>query len=117
MIFLGLGLDNSFFGPLSDSFGGKPIVYIGLYLVFASIFVFCSHFGSAMNIWGNFKELGTLPPQGTISIIYDKDLLRGIIGKNMSFVTAFFILVPIVAPRFGKFFLDHYGWSYFYMNN
>ena len=37
-------------------------------------------------------------------------------AKIMSFVTAFFILVPIVAPAMGKFFLDHYGWeAIFYM--
>ena len=37
-------------------------------------------------------------------------------AKIMSFVTAFFILVPIVAPAMGKFFLDNYGWeAIFYM--
>jgi DHA1 family bicyclomycin/chloramphenicol resistance-like MFS transporter len=37
-------------------------------------------------------------------------------AKIMSFVTAFFILVPIIAPAMGKFFLDHYSWeAIFYM--
>ena len=29
MIFLGLGLGQLIFGPISDSFGRKPVVYIG----------------------------------------------------------------------------------------
>ena len=32
MIFLGLGVGQLFFGPLSDSFGRKPIVYAGFIL-------------------------------------------------------------------------------------
>ncbi|MEM6866314.1 MAG: MFS transporter, partial [Bacteroidota bacterium] len=30
MIFLGLGVGQLFFGPLSDSYGRKPVVYLGM---------------------------------------------------------------------------------------
>ena len=36
MIFLGLGLGQLIFGPLSDSYGRKPIIYLG-FLVFAFV--------------------------------------------------------------------------------
>ena len=40
MIFLGLGVGQLFFGPLSDSLGRKPIVYLG-FTVFLIASVIC----------------------------------------------------------------------------
>ena len=40
MIFLGLGFGQLIFGPLSDSFGRKPIVYIG-FVVFIIASIIC----------------------------------------------------------------------------
>src|SRR5690606_34931712 len=40
MIFLGLGVGQLVFGPLSDSFGRKPIVYIG-FVVFCVASAIC----------------------------------------------------------------------------
>ena len=39
MIFLGLGVGQLAFGPLSDSFGRKPVVYFGLGLFFLASIV------------------------------------------------------------------------------
>ena len=36
MIFLGLGLGQLFFGPLSDCYGRKPMVYAGFVLFFVA---------------------------------------------------------------------------------
>ena len=40
MIFLGLGVGQLLFGPLSDSFGRKPIVYVG-FILFAIASIIC----------------------------------------------------------------------------
>ena len=40
MIFLGLGVGQLFFGPLSDSYGRKPIVYLGI-MVFVVASIIC----------------------------------------------------------------------------
>jgi len=40
MIFLGLGIGQLFFGPLSDCYGRKPIVYLG-FLVFIVASIIC----------------------------------------------------------------------------
>jgi len=46
----------------------------------------------------------------TISII--RDTYKGnYMARVMSFVTAFFILVPVVAPAIGKVILDGFGWE------
>ena len=40
MIFLGLGFGQLIFGPISDSFGRKPVVYIG-FIVFVLASFLC----------------------------------------------------------------------------
>ena len=39
MIFLGLGVGQLFFGPISDSFGRKPVVYIGFTIFLLASFI------------------------------------------------------------------------------
>lgn len=117
MIFLGLGVGQLVFGPLSDSFGRKPIVYIG-FIVFCVASVICVLAPNLewMILGRILQGIGLSAPR-TISISMIRDSYKGdYMAKIMSFVTAFFILVPIVAPAMGKFFLDHYGWeAIFYM--
>lgn len=48
----------------------------------------------------------------TIAISIIRDLYKGdYMARVMSFVTAFFILVPVVAPAIGKFVLDLFNWQ------
>lgn len=117
MIFLGLGVGQLFFGPLSDSFGRKPVVYIG-FIIFALASMLCvfAHSFEIMLIGRILQGVGLSAPR-TIVISIIRDMYRGdYMAKIMSFVTAFFILVPVVAPAFGKAILDHFNWqAIFYM--
>ena len=111
MIFLGLGFGQLLFGPLSDSFGRKPMVYIGL-SVFAVASIVCVLSPSLeWMIFGRILQgIGLAAPR-TIAIAIIRDMYKGdYMAKIMSFVTTFFILVPVVAPVMGKFILNHYNW-------
>lgn len=112
MIFLGLGVGQLFFGPISDSFGRKPVVYLGfsIFLV-ASIICLIAPSLEIMVVGRILQGIGLSAPR-TISISIIRDTYHGdYMAKVMSFVTAFFILVPVVAPAIGKLILDAAGWQ------
>ncbi|GGW30942.1 Bcr/CflA family drug resistance efflux transporter [Arenibacter certesii] len=112
MIFLGLGIGQLMLGPLSDSFGRKPIVYFG-FVIFIIASIICV-FAPSLEwmLAGRVLQGIGLSAARSISISMIRDSYRGdYMAKIMSFVTAFFILVPIVAPAMGKFFLDRFGWE------
>ena len=116
MIFLGLGFGQLIFGPISDSFGRKPVVYIGFgVFVLASFLCIYAPNIEIMVLGRIFQGIG-LSASRSISIAMIRDRFEGdYMAKIMSFVVTIFILVPIIAPSLGKFLLDNYGWeSIFY---
>tara|TARA_R110002167_G_scaffold61561_7_gene173685 strand:+ start:2384 stop:3604 length:1221 start_codon:yes stop_codon:yes gene_type:complete len=116
MIFLGLGFGQLLSGPLSDSFGRKPIIYVG-FIVFAFASLICVFATSLeMMIVGRLLQGIGLSAPRTISIAMVRDRFSGnYMAKVMSFIVVIFILVPVVAPAIGKLMLDLYGWrSIFY---
>lgn len=117
MIFLGLGVGQLFFGPLSDSLGRKPIVYFGFTIFLGASIVCLLAPNLEMMLIGRVLQGVGLSAPRTISISIIRDTYRGdYMAKIMSFVTAFFILVPVVAPAIGKGIMDVMGWEgIFYM--
>ena len=117
MIFLGLGIGPLLFGPLSDSLGRKPVVYMGFVLFIIASFICVTSTSLEIMVLGRVLQGVGLSAPRTISIAIIRDLFRGdYMARIMSFVTVVFILVPVVAPTMGKFVLDYYSWeSIFYV--
>ncbi len=111
MIFLGLGFGQLLFGPLSDSIGRKPVIYIG-FLVFVAASMLCVFATNVeMMIVGRILQGIGLSAPRTISIAMVRDSFSGdYMAKIMSFIVAIFILVPVIAPALGKLMLDTFGW-------
>lgn len=112
MIFLGLGIGQIIFGPLSDSFGRKPIVYSG-FIVFIIASIICLTTRSyEMMIFGRVLQGIGLSAPRTMSIAMVRDCYSGDhMAKILSIVVMTFILVPVIAPTLGQFLINHFSWK------
>jgi DHA1 family bicyclomycin/chloramphenicol resistance-like MFS transporter len=112
MIFLGLGIGQLVFGPMSDTYGRKRIIYIG-FIVFCIASIICVSANSLeVMVAGRILQGVGLSAPRTISTSMIRDTYEGnYMAKIMSFVTVIFIIVPTIAPALGKFIADHFSWQ------
>ncbi|MCT4630962.1 multidrug effflux MFS transporter [Winogradskyella sp.] len=111
-IFLGLGIGQLIFGPLSDSFGRKPIVYVGFILFIIASIICVTTKSFEMMLFGRVLQGIALASPRTMCIAMVRDSYDGdYMAKILSIVVMVFILVPVVAPTIGQFLMHHYGWK------
>ncbi len=107
----GMGVGTLFTGPLSDTFGRKPVIIAG-----AALFVV----GAALAAQAQTLEqlvaarilqgLGVAGPR-IVTLAIVRDLYDGRrMAQIMSYAMLIFTLVPAVAPYMGAFIIDAYGW-------
>ena len=110
-LFLGLGVGQVVYGPLSDSIGRKPTIYAGyaLFICGCLLSMFASNF-SIMLLGRVLQGVGVAGPRSvTLALIRDQYEGRAM-ARVMSFVMAVFILVPVIAPAFGQAILIFANW-------
>ncbi|WP_111707765.1 multidrug effflux MFS transporter [Lutibacter citreus] len=112
MIFLGLGIGPLLFGPISDSVGRKPIVYVGFVIFIIASFICLNASSIEVMVIGRILQGIGLSAARTISIAIVRDTFSGdYMARIMSFITVMFLLVPTFAPALGKLALDIYNWE------
>jgi DHA1 family bicyclomycin/chloramphenicol resistance-like MFS transporter len=102
-LFLGFAVGQALAGPLSDSFGRKPIIYLG-YAVFilGCILSLTATSWEAMIAGRVLQGLGAASPR-IVSLALVRDGYEGrAMARIMSFVMAVFVLVPTIAPAIGQ---------------
>ncbi len=109
--FMGLMLGQLFYGPLSDKFGRKPIIYIGLSIsIVAGIGCALANSIEMLHALRFVQGLG-----GSIGMVIAfaiiKDVYQGpMIGKMMSMVLALLGLAPVLAPLVGNVLMTQFSW-------
>lgn len=112
MIFLGLGIGQLVFGPLSDTYGRKKMIYAGLFLFLIASLICVFAVSLKVMILGRILQGIALSAPRTISVSIIRDSYEGnYMAKIMSFVTVIFIIVPTIAPALGKVIADIYNWQ------
>jgi DHA1 family bicyclomycin/chloramphenicol resistance-like MFS transporter len=111
LLFLGLAFGQLFFGPLSDTVGRKPTVYVGYALYIASAFLSVLAVSFPVMLVGRLLQgLGISAPRAiTLALVRDRYKGRAM-ARVMSFVMTVFILVPMIAPTLGQTILLFSGW-------
>ena len=113
--FVGLTFGQLIFGPLSDSFGRKPIIYIGLVLYALGALICMASTNYTMMILGRILQgFGGASPR-VVSTAMVRDGAKGAdMARIMSFVMSVFMLVPILAPSVGQLVLYVASWRYIF---
>ena len=112
IMLLGFGLGQILYGPVSDSIGRKPPIYVGL-VIYALGGLVCI-FSETLFIMlcGRFLQgIGIASPRIVMNAVI-RDRYKGPeMARVMSFVMAVFILVPVIAPSIGQVILIFFNWE------
>jgi MFS transporter, DHA1 family, multidrug resistance protein len=110
-LFLGLALSQVIYGPLADSLGRKPIIYVGisLFSLGCLVSIMAPSF-DAMLIGRFIQGVGVAAPR-VIAVAIIRDRYEGrIMAKTVSVIMTIFILVPVFAPLVGQAILVFADW-------
>jgi DHA1 family bicyclomycin/chloramphenicol resistance-like MFS transporter len=110
-LFLGFAVGQVLAGPVSDSIGRKPVIYVG-YLVFIAgclLSIVATSF-TIMLVGRVLQGLGAASPRiVTLALVRDGYEGRAM-ARIMSIVMAVFIIVPAIAPAIGQGVIAISGW-------
>ena len=108
---LGMGVATMVTGPLSDSYGRKPIVFAGftLYAV-GAVLAWIAPTLEMLLFARLLQGFGIAGPRA-VGIAIIRDLFSGReMARMMSFVMMVFTLVPAIAPLLGAYIIGVVGW-------
>ncbi len=116
-VFLGMGVGLFFYGPLSDAWGRKKPLYLGLVIfILGSILSIVSESMEVMLLGRFLQGFGTAACR-VVSVAMIRDKSSGPeMGKVMSLIMMVFIFVPAVAPAFGQLILNFAEWRYIFLS-
>jgi len=110
-LFLGLSVGVLIFGPLSDAFGRRPIILIGVAIFAAGSIVCATAQSYELFLFGRgLQGVGAAGPRiATIAMIRDRYV--GVdMAQILSLVMGIFIIVPVIAPIIGQSLLLIMPW-------
>jgi len=110
-LFLGFAVGQIVAGPVSDSIGRKPVIYIGYAVFIAGCLLSVYATSLSMMLVGRVLQgLGAASPRIiTMALVRDSHKGRAM-ARIMSIVMAVFILIPTIAPAIGQGIIAISGW-------
>ena len=112
IFFIGLAVGQLIYGPLSDRFGRKPLLYIGIGLyTLASLGCAWAPNIETLTMMRLLQSLG-----GCAGLVLSRAIVRDLFdheGAAQMFSALLLVMgvAPILAPLAGGWVLSHYGWQ------
>lgn len=105
-------LGQLFYGPLSDTFGRRPLVLVGLCVfILSSVLCAVAETIESLIVFRFFQALGGAACS-VIARAVVRDLYEGeAAAKAMSVVMLVVVVAPMIAPLCGGFVLKWFGWN------
>lgn len=112
VLFLGLTIGQLAYGPMSDRFGRRPILFAGMAVfVFSSLVCILADSLTVMFVGRFFQGVGAAALR-IVPMSIVRDLYEGAaMARIMSLTMAVFIIVPCIAPMIGQGLLTLAGWQ------
>jgi DHA1 family bicyclomycin/chloramphenicol resistance-like MFS transporter len=114
--FIGMAFGQLFWGPISDRYGRKPAVLVGITLFIAAS-IACVF---APNLWfltfaRAFQSFG-----GSVTMLASRAIVRDLftgkeMARTMSAVSSIFMAAPILAPSLGAVILNFGSWHWIFV--
>lgn len=111
VFFIGMSFGQMIYGPISDSFGRKKALYLGMFifLLGSAVSLFSTTFTSMLI--GRVCQGFGISSCRVISIAMIRDKFEGReMARIMSLIMVFFIIVPAIAPSLGQVILFYADW-------
>ena len=112
----GMAAGTLIVGPLSDSFGRKPIIYYGASLyIFTSAVCVLSPSLEVILISRFLQGVGASAPRVVAQALV-RDFYKGReMARISSFIMIIFALVPAIAPLLGSFVMLAFNWRFIFL--
>ncbi len=114
-LFLGMTAGQVFMGPLSDSYGRKPVIYFGCFLFIIGSLCSAQATSFTYILLGRLLQgFGVSAPR-VITTAIIRDRFQGkLMAQVMSTIIGVFVFMPMVAPFVGKFIMELSNWRYIF---
>lgn len=115
-LFAGLAAGQLLYGPLSDSWGRKPTIFLGLFWFAVGSVLSSAATNFEMLILGRVLQgFGAAGPR-IVTVAMVRDRFQGSeMAKVMSVIIAAFVMVPVFAPSLGQAVLWYAPWRVLFM--
>jgi DHA1 family bicyclomycin/chloramphenicol resistance-like MFS transporter len=108
---IGFAFGQLFYGPLSDRFGRRPVLFGGLAVGAAAAFWAVAADSLGMLLAARLVQGAALAAPRVVAMAVVRDVYGGRrMAEVMSFVMMVFIIVPVIAPSVGSLLMLVGGW-------
>lgn len=115
-LFVGLAVGQLLYGPLSDAWGRRPAILVGLaWFTVGSLVSANAHSFETMLVGRVLQGFGAAAPR-IVTVAMVRDRFEGTaMAQIMSVLISVFILVPVLAPSLGQVVIWHANWRILFL--